>query len=105
MTQLIIVGIYLALLLALGLFSLGTVEAGKLADILVLDEDPLAELRNSVAIRYVMKNGRLYDGDTLAEEWPRQLPGPNPHLAKLGAAGGSGGDTELANGRISDFRF
>ncbi len=48
--------------------DLGTLEAGKLADILVLDEDPLADLRNSVAIRYVMKNGRLYDGNTLAEE-------------------------------------
>jgi hypothetical protein len=23
-----------------------------------------------------MKNGRLYDGTTLAEQWPRQRPGP-----------------------------
>ena len=71
--------------------DLGTVEAGKLADILVLDEDPLAELRNSVAIRYVMKNGRLYDGNTLAEEWPRQLPGPNPHWRSLGPQGVAAG--------------
>ena len=71
--------------------DLGTVEVGKLADILVLDDDPLEDLRNSVAIMYVMKNGRLYDGNTLAEEWPRQLPGPNPHWRNLGPEGVAAG--------------
>ncbi len=28
--------------------------------------------RNTNTIRYVMKNGRLYEGDTLNEVWPRQ---------------------------------
>jgi hypothetical protein len=56
--------------------DIGTVEAGKLADLLVFDEDPLADLRNSVKLRYVMKNGRLYDANTLAERWPRQRPLP-----------------------------
>jgi Tol biopolymer transport system component len=71
--------------------DLGTVEAGKLADILVLDEDPLVDLRNSVKLRYVMKNGRLYDANTLAEEWPRQRPLPNPPWRSLGPRGVAAG--------------
>jgi imidazolonepropionase-like amidohydrolase len=71
--------------------DLGTVEAGKLADILVLDEDPLVDLRNSVNLRYVMKNGRLYDANTLAEEWPRQRPLPNPPWRSLGPRGVAAG--------------
>jgi Tol biopolymer transport system component len=64
---------------AIGLSQdLGTIEAGKLADLLVFDADPLQDLRNSVRIRYVMKNGRLYEGETLNEIWPRQRPLPTP---------------------------
>ena len=56
--------------------DIGSVETGKFADLLVFDADPLADLRNSVRIRYVMKNGRLYEADTLNETWPRQRPLP-----------------------------
>jgi hypothetical protein len=42
----------------------------------VLDANPLDDIRNTTAIRYVMKNGRLYDANTLAEIWPQQRQAP-----------------------------
>ena len=41
--------------------SLGTVEPGKVADLVLLDADPLADIANTRLIRAVVANGRLFD--------------------------------------------
>jgi imidazolonepropionase-like amidohydrolase len=45
--------------------DLGSLEVGKLADLAVLDENPLEDVRKSESVRYVMVNGRLYDAATM----------------------------------------
>ncbi|HTV03259.1 MAG TPA: amidohydrolase family protein [Luteitalea sp.] len=50
--------------------DLGSLEAGKLADLVVLDGNPLADIRQSDTVRQVMVNGRLYDAATLNQVAP-----------------------------------
>ena len=52
--------------------EIGSLEPGKYADLLILEENPLQDIANSLSLEFVMKNGRLYDADTLDEVWPRQ---------------------------------
>ncbi|MEH6716964.1 MAG: amidohydrolase family protein [Parasphingorhabdus flavimaris] len=47
--------------------DIGSLEPGKLADLLVLDADPTADIRNSDKIDRVMLNGRMYDPLTMNE--------------------------------------
>lgn len=47
--------------------DLGSLEAGKLADLIVLEENPLENLRSSELVRYVMVGGRLFDALSMNE--------------------------------------
>jgi imidazolonepropionase-like amidohydrolase len=49
--------------------SLGLIAPGKVADLLVLNRDPLADIRNSLAIEQVMSRGRMLSPDSIRAGW------------------------------------
>ncbi len=56
--------------------DLGTIEAGKLADLIILDKDPSRNIRDTASIKWVMLNGRLYDSMTMDEVQPTPTARP-----------------------------
>ncbi|MDB5260890.1 MAG: amidohydrolase [Adhaeribacter sp.] len=45
--------------------EIGSLEAGKLADLIVLNKNPLENIQHSENVIYTMVNGRLYDAATM----------------------------------------
>ena len=54
--------------------DLGSLEVGKLADLVIIDGDVLADIRLSDRISQVMQNGRLFDAKTMNEVISRNKP-------------------------------
>jgi Tol biopolymer transport system component len=61
--------------------QLGSIEAGKLADLVIFGADPLADIRNTRSVELVVQNGVVYSGSDASRVWPN--PAPAPRLYQL----------------------
>jgi imidazolonepropionase-like amidohydrolase len=52
--------------------NLGSIEAGKLADMVILDANPLADIRNTRRIFRVVRGGIICSPETLLQASPRE---------------------------------
>ena len=57
--------------------DIGTIAPGRLADLVVLNTDPLDDIRNTVDLDLVVKGGEVFDAATLDQVWPEQVRLPD----------------------------
>ena len=74
--------------------DIGSLEVGKLADMVVMNDNPLDNIRNTTSIAYTIANGRVYDTG-MNEIAPRQRPRAPFWFAETGGEGWAAGATEV----------
>jgi imidazolonepropionase-like amidohydrolase len=72
------------------LAEFGTIETGKIADLLVLDADPLADIKNIRKLKTVMRDGKIIDGSTLPTTPVFYRPLSAPKKEPVTTNGGAG---------------
>lgn len=56
--------------------DIGSIEVGKLADLVVMRKNPLENIRHTNTLSHVVINGQVFNADTLDQIWPQQRPLP-----------------------------
>jgi CubicO group peptidase (beta-lactamase class C family)/imidazolonepropionase-like amidohydrolase/Tol biopolymer transport system component len=91
---------------ALGLErELGSLEVGKMADLVILSADPLADIAAAQDIAFVMKNGVLFHGETLDQVWPGKEPLPLPWALGRDAVPTNGEVDALVRATMTEARI